>query len=199
MRVARLEVLTPSKLSPGQRALYDEIAGGPRAAGPQLFALTDGAGGLTGPFNAMLYAPGVGHALQALGAAVRYRSELSDRVREIAILAVAVAWECDFEIYAHEAIARAAGVTEAEVKSLRMGGELLLTDDLERASLAVVRALLLRADLDDAEYRAARDRLGESGLVELSTLVGYYTMLALQLRVFRVAAPESLPVVPDNS
>jgi 4-carboxymuconolactone decarboxylase len=54
MRVVRLEVLTPSRLSPGQRELYDEIAGGARAAGPQLFALTDGAGGLIGPLNAML-------------------------------------------------------------------------------------------------------------------------------------------------
>ena len=191
--MARLEVLTPSRLSPGQRELYDEIAGGPRAAGPQLFALTDDAGGLNGPFNAMLYAPGVGHALQALGAAVRYRTELSDRVREIAVLAVAAAWQCDFEMRAHEAIARAAGVTEAEINALRMCGELLLSDDLERASLAVVRALLLRADLDEVEYSAARDRLGEPALVELSTLVGYYSMLALQLRIFRVATPERLP------
>jgi 4-carboxymuconolactone decarboxylase len=192
MRVTRLELLTPSRLSPGQRELYDEIAGGPRAAGPQLFALTDGAGALNGPFNAMLYAPGVGHALQALGAAVRYRTELSDRVREIAVLAVAAAWQCDFEMDAHEAIARAAGVTEAEINAVRMGGELPLSDDLERASLAVVRALLLRADLDEAEYGAARDLVGEPALVELSTLVGYYSMLALQLRIFRVATPECL-------
>jgi len=31
--------------------------------------------------------------------------------------------------------------------------------------------------------------LGEAGVFELTTLVGYYTMLALQLRVFRVGVP----------
>jgi 4-carboxymuconolactone decarboxylase len=188
--VTRLKVLAPADLSPEQQALYDEIAGGPRGTGPQLFALTDGAGGLNGPFNALLYAPGVGHPVQALGAAVRYATELSDRIREIAILAVAAAWQSSFERYAHEAIARASGITESEINALRTSGELRLSDDVEREALAVVRALLLRADLDDAEYSAARDRLGESALVELSTLVGYYSMLALQLRLFRVSSPE---------
>jgi len=35
--------------------------------------------------------------------------------------------------------------------------------------------------------------LGERALVELSTLVGYYATLALQLRIFRVAGSASLP------
>ena len=33
--------------------------------------------------------------------------------------------------------------------------------------------------------------LGERALVELSTLVGYYATLALQMRIFRVPAPAS--------
>ena len=48
----------------------------------------------------------------------------------------------------------------------------------------------LRGDLDDAEYREAVDHLGTAGLFELLTLVGYYATLALQLRVFRVPAPD---------
>ena len=53
-----------------------------------------------------------------------------------------------------------------------------------------VAALLTRGDLDDAEYREAVGHLGTTGLFELLTLVGYYAMLALQLRVFRVPAPD---------
>jgi 4-carboxymuconolactone decarboxylase len=51
-------------------------------------------------------------------------------------------------------------------------------------------ALAARGDLDDAEYREAAGQLGADGLFELLTLVGYYATLALQLRVFRVPAPE---------
>jgi hypothetical protein len=102
-------MLVPADLDDQQRALYDAIAGGPRAAGPRLFALTDAAGRLNGPFNAMLFAPEVGTALQDLGAAIRYRSSLTARIREMAILAVAAHWDSAFERYAHEAVGRAAG------------------------------------------------------------------------------------------
>ena len=53
-----------------------------------------------------------------------------------------------------------------------------------------VAALVARGDLDDTEYREAVVQVGPAGLFELLTLVGYYTTLALQLRVFRVPAPE---------
>ena len=64
-----------------------------------------------------------------------------------------------------------------------------LADPAERVVLQVVRALLQTSDLTDEEYAAGRDAIGEQGMVELTTLVGYYATLALQLRVFRVGAP----------
>ena len=42
------------------------------------------------------------------------------------------------------------------------------------------------ADLDDEQYDTAVTVLGERAVFELSTLVGYYATLALQMRVFRV-------------
>jgi 4-carboxymuconolactone decarboxylase len=105
---ARIPRLAPAELDGEQRALYDAIAGGRRAQGPQLFRLTDADGRLEGPFNAFLLQPRLGSALQALGTAVRYETRLSDRCREIAILVVAAHWRSDFERYAHEAVGRAA-------------------------------------------------------------------------------------------
>jgi 4-carboxymuconolactone decarboxylase len=186
----RLSNPAPDQLDPAQRSLYEEIAGGPRAVGPQLFELVDGQGRLNGPFGIMLHSPAVGGALQALGAAVRYRSVLTDRVRETAILSVAVHWDSDFERYAHVPLARRAGLAEAEVAALLAGGEVPFHDPVERAVLRVVRALLCTSDLTDEEYAAGREAIGEQGLVELTTLVGYYATLALQLRVFRVNAPD---------
>jgi 4-carboxymuconolactone decarboxylase len=183
----RLPRLLPSELNPAQRQLYDEIADGPRAGGP--FALTDEEGALLGPFNAMLRSPAVGTALQALGASVRYRSELTPRIREIAILVVAAHWDCAFERHAHTAVGRAVGVTDAELQALRDGAPLDLADPVEAAALATVRALVERGDLDDAAYARAHTTLGEQGVFELTALVGYYATLALQLRVFRVPAP----------
>lgn len=185
--MTRLPGLTPVDLSADQRELYDAIAGGPRAGGP--FPLTDAAGVLTGPFNAMLFAPALGQALQRLGAAVRYETALGDRVRELAILAVAAHWDCAFERYAHEPAARAAGVTDAQLAAGTVPDDL---SDVEAAVLRFVNALL-DGDVDDVTYAETVPTIGNRVAVELTTLVGYYATLALQLRVFRVTVPVEQP------
>jgi len=186
--VTRLERLPPERLKPEQRALYDVIVGGPRGQGPQHFALTDKHGGLNGPFNALLLSPPVGEALQSVGAAIRYRTALSPRVREAAILLVAAQWNSAFERRAHEGVGRAAGLSEEELGVLASGRVPTTVTDDERPYLEVTAALL-RGDVSDAEWERSATRIGEAAVFELTTLVGYYATLALQLRVFRVDPP----------
>lgn len=182
----RLAVLSSDQMTSEQVGLYREILGGPRGQGPRAVLLSTGAGGLAGPFNAMLYAPEVGRALQELGAAIRFRTHLASRVREMAILVVAQAWDSAYERDSHELIGRDAGLTEPEIEALRVGADPGFADEQERVAYLVARALVGPADLDDDEYAVAVATLGEQALVELSTLVGYYATLALQLRIFRV-------------
>ena len=155
---ARIPKLEPSSLDDEQRSLYDAIAGGRRAQGPQLFQLTDEAGRLEGPFNAFLLQPRLGSALQAVGSSVRYDTGLDDRCREIAILVVAAHWRSDFEWYAHEAVGRSAGLGDAELAAVRDGRHAALAGR-EAAVARTVAALVLRGDLDDAEYREAVDHV----------------------------------------
>jgi 4-carboxymuconolactone decarboxylase len=185
-RLAKLDVET---LDTDQRSLYDDVVSGPRSRGPQSFGLCDDKGRLEGPFNAMLLSPGLGGALQAVGARVRYSTAFGDRARELAILAVGYAWESGFEIYAHERVARAAGLTDADLSAVRDGRFGDLAEPVERLVATLACALAKRGDLSDDEYLAGRDVLGDQGIFELTTLVGYYATLALQLRVFRVPAP----------
>jgi 4-carboxymuconolactone decarboxylase len=194
---ARIPKLDPSALDDDQRSLYDAIAGGRRAQGPQLFRLADAEGRLEGPFNAFLLQPRLGSALQALGASVRYETGLDDRSREIAILVVAAHWRSDFEWYAHEAVGRSAGLGDAELAAIRDGEHEALPGH-EAVVARTAAALLARGDLDDAEYREAVDHLGPPGLFELLTLVGYYATLALQLRVFRIPAPDATATAPTE-
>ena len=194
---ARLPRFEPPALDAEQRALYDAIAGGRRAQGPQLFLLADADGRLEGPFNAFLLQPRLGSALQALGASVRYDTGLDDRCREIAILVVAAHWRSDFEWYAHEAVGRAAGLGDGELAALRDGRHAELAGR-ESVVARTAAALVVRGDLDDDEYGEAVACIGPAGLFELLTLVGYYATLALQLRVFRVPAPQD-PAADDTA
>jgi 4-carboxymuconolactone decarboxylase len=187
--MARLAKLSAEDLDDDQKQLYEAITGGPRSSGRPAFPLVDHAGALEGPFNAMLLQPALGSALQSLGAAIRYQGTLPGRTRELAILVVAAAWRSEFEQYAHEAVGLHEGLRAEDLAAIRAGQEPDLTDPAERAAVRTAWALARRGDLDDAEYADAVAQLGEPALFELTTLVGYYATLALQLRAFRVGSP----------
>ena len=191
-RVA-LRRFVPAELDEDQRALYDTIVSGPRGRGAQRFRLFDADGRLEGPFNAFLLQPVLGDRLQALGSAIRYSTSLSDRAREIAVLVVAAHWQSAFEQSAHEAVGRAAGLTDDELNSIRSGldpdADPTWTEPADRLIVRLAQSFVRDGDADDATYAAGVELVGESGIFELLTLVGYYAMLALQLRVFRVAPP----------
>ena len=185
----RLTRLTPDRLDDEQRALRSAILGGPRGSGPQAFPLAADDGALHGPFGVMLHAPAVGGPLQELGAALRYRTSLTTRTREIAVLQVAVATGSAFEWWAHERLGRAAGLTEQELTLLAMGAPLSLPDPSEQAVHDFVAAVLHGPVVDPASYRSAETVLGEAVLVELAVLVGYYRLLADTMHVFAVRPP----------
>ena len=187
--MSRIERLTPDRLDEDQRALHARITGGPRARGPQHFALTAPDGGLAGPFDGFLRSPAIGDAMQGLGAAIRYDSLLSPRLREGAILLVAARWDSAFERAAHEAVGGAVGLDDADLTALRRGEVPASADEAERAGLEVVRALL-GGDLSDGAWARLLPQVGERTMFELTALVGYYAALALQLRVFRVGVEE---------
>ncbi|MFC0529963.1 carboxymuconolactone decarboxylase family protein [Phytohabitans kaempferiae] len=190
--MSRIPLLAPEDLDDDQRRVFEAIVGGPRG-GTGRATLLDDRGALRGPFNAMVTAPAIGAPLQALGAAIRYGAGFSARARELAILAVAAHHRSDFEWEVHARDGRAAGLTEAELAAVVDGDPDVLTDPTERAVLRVTRAILQTGDLTDEGYAAAVEVIGEARLVELTTLVGYYALLALQLRVFRVPARAAGP------
>lgn len=185
MTEQRLPPLRPEILDDAQRALYEEISGGPRSSGGH-FALRDHTGALTGPFNAMLLAPSLGAPLQQLGSAIRYGGTLPDRARELAILLVARAAGSAFERYAHERVGAAIGMTEAELAAIQSGDVHIFTDPEEQLVIQLVSEILDSGNVTDARYRESVDAHSAAWLFELTTLIGYYRLLALQLKIFGV-------------
>lgn len=189
MRHGRLEWLEPDGLDERQRALYDAVLAGPRASSRRAFPMTDDQGRFHGPFNAMLFEPAVADPVQQLGAAVRYRSTLDDRCRELAILVVASLRRSNFEQYSHAALGRGAGLSDDEVEAIASGACAPTLSEAESLVREVVDSLVTVADLDDDLYERAVSRLGTPALVDLVYLVGFYELTALSLQVFRVPLP----------
>lgn len=189
--MTRLRRLRPHELDARQRAVYDTIVHGRRADRPHAFPITDAGGGLQGPLNAWLLNPALGAAFEALGGAIAYDLGLAVREREVAVLSVAAHHDSPYELYAHRLAGARAGLAAEEIEALASGRDPGLDDPGERAVHTVVQALLNERGLDDDAYDRAVAVLGHTGLFELTTLVGFYSLLAVQLDVFGVVPPES--------
>jgi 4-carboxymuconolactone decarboxylase len=193
-RAGRAPWLAPDQLDAEQRRVYDTITGGPRKSANRVLPLTDEQGRLYGPFNAMLLSAPMGDVLQALGTVVRYGTKLSGRAREIAILEVARGQRSNFEWYAHSRVGADAGLTSAELDALRVGADLDLDPD-ESIARAVSQAVVADGDLSDELFGRAEAQLGTATLADLLTLVGYYTLVATSLRVWRTPLPPGIDPV----
>ena len=189
-RTGRLPWPGPDELGPAARRVYEAIVSGPRAAHGDASGVVDASGRLLGPFNAMVLAsPGTGDALQRLGTEIRYGSALSDRVRELAVLTVAAERSSRFEWFAHAQPATAAGLTDDMLEAVARRDTGFFDGDDALVHRAV-RELLQSRDLSQRTFEELEDLLGTSAVVDLVILVGYYDLLALALRAFRVPLPE---------
>ena len=175
--MSRLPEIAPEKMSEAQRRYYDEVTNGPRG------------GGFGGPFAPWLHSPELAEHVQRVGAHLRYGGNLPGKIREFTILTVARFWKADYEWYAHAPIAVAEGLDPDIAEAVRLGRRPTGAGPVELAAYDYATALLSTHKVEDAVFRRARERLGEAGIVELTILIGYYSLVATTLNAFDVGLP----------
>ena len=185
----RLPLLTPAELDPEQAQLRDRLAAtrgaDAKAAG---FALELPGGEVIGPFNAFLRVPGIFQATQQWAAAIR-QYDLPADLQQVAILTVGAAWRSDYEVYAHTAEARHAGVPEDAIEAIVAGQPPTGLSGPADIAHRLALALALDHAVDDDLYAQAREAFGAERLIALVNLIGRYMNTAAVLACFRVPAP----------
>ena len=181
--MSRLPYLRYDDLDDAGKQVWDGVVGTRGAE------LVNDDGGLIGPFNIFVHAPGVGRHLSALGARLRFRTSIERRLSELAIITVAARWKAEFEWWAHARMAREHGVSEAIVAAIGHGEDPPFQADDERVIYAVARQLTETGQLDGDGYSAAHRLLGDEGMVELVSLCGYYSLISFMLNAFDVPLP----------
>lgn len=194
----RLSLLRREELDDAQRALWDrmeETTG--REAGRAGFAAKTADGRLIGPFNPVLRSPLVTAPFVEPQAAEAAHTALPERVRQIVILSVGSAWQAPYELYAHRAVARLAGFSDAAVELLAGGipSPELADDELLAQRFAL--ALTAGHRIDDALYADAVRRFGEKEIVDLVVLAGCYHTVCGLLNAFAIPTPDHCPS-PEN-
>jgi 4-carboxymuconolactone decarboxylase len=181
---SRLPQVAEANYSPEQRALVDAIQSGPR-----------GRTVIQGPFGVFIHAPGYGQFAQALGGHVRLRTGVPPRLSEFAILMIGSLWRAQFEWYAHAPIAEKAGVAPETIKAIHAGRAPKKLPKDEQAIYDFVSELHKTRRVSDRTYKRVQSILGDKATVELVGILGYYTLVAMTLNVFRMPLPagEVLP------
>jgi 4-carboxymuconolactone decarboxylase len=181
--MSRLRDLHRDELDAPGLEVWDLIVG---TRGAQVVSET---GVLTGPFNALVHAPDVGRNVATLGAVLRFGTAMDRRLTEVAILTVASRWKAEFEWWAHARLARELGIPDAVVDAIGRGEEPPFAADDERIVHTVARELTTAGRVTKEHYDAAAGLLGESSMVELISLCGYYSLISFLLNSFEVPLP----------
>lgn len=177
----RFPELNEAALSARQREVYDAIVSGPR-------------GDVVGPLRVWLQSPELAARAQALGQYVRFDSALTPAQSELAILVTARIWSSDFEWSHHAPIAAKAGVSADVIEAIANARRPNLDNDVSRAVFDVAVEIHRDRAVSDDTFARARSVLGESALVDLIGICGYYAFISMTINAFHV--PPDGPTLP---
>ncbi|MFM9384442.1 carboxymuconolactone decarboxylase family protein [Pseudomonas sp. UV AK001] len=182
---SRLTTLQRDEMSEDQQRVLADILKGPR-------------GNLDGPFLAWIHSPALADHAQRLGAFCRYGTALELRLTELAILTTASWWRSQAEWQIHEPIARDAGVSDSVIEALRQQKTPAFTSADEQCVYEIGKSLYVTRRVDAALYEQGIALFGESSMVELVGVYGYYSLVAMTLNVFEVTRDSGSPVPFDE-
>ena len=174
---SRLPPLTPDTMTPEQTRVFAAIKASPR-------------GVVQGPLLAWLHSPGLADRAQALGAFCRYHTSLPGRLSELAIITAGAYWKAGFEWHVHAPIAIKAGLNPEAVEALRLGATPHFELEDEQAVWRFAHHLLHDHDVPEATFQTVESLLGSVAVVELVGVLGYYGLISMTIKAFRVPVPE---------
>ena len=171
----RLLELPPEKLTPEQTAVFDRLVAG--------------RGRILGPYKIWIHSPTVASGMEHIGTYLNKQSSLSTREVEIGILVIAQHWDANYVRQAHIKAGKAAGLAQETIDAILQGRDPKLTDPHERAVHRFAASLVCGVKLSDSEFAEIESAIGRPSIAEVLVLLGYYTSVALGMKVHEVPIP----------
>ena len=172
----RLTQLRYEDLAPDVRPLADDILKVSSAA-------------LGGPYNALLRSPDMARRCFDLLDYLRFKTTVNKRLNEFAILIQARIANAQYEWWAHEIIARRAGLFDGVMRELRQCQRPSTMQDDERLVYDYCTQLTLNHRVSDALWQEAVTAMGEQTVIDLTVLSGTYVMVSMLLNATEIAIP----------
>src|SRR5688572_31661888 len=144
----------------------------------------------TGPWIALLRSPELMTRTRGLSDYLRFESILPGYLRELVILMTARQWGQNYEWNAHLPLALDEGLSPEMARAIAEGRRPEGMVDEEEILYDFCMELQRNHGVSDATYERAVERLGEQGVIETVSLVGYYTMISMVLNTSRAPLPD---------
>lgn len=173
---SRFKLLTEATMTPRQHESYHAIVSGPRK-------------GASGPFNALLRSPEVADRVQKVGEYIRFQSTIPAPLNPMAILITGRFWGAQFEFWAHSRLARTAGLADEIIDAIAEGRRPSAMTDDERIVYDFCTEMFRDKAVSDTAFKAAVERFGEQGVIDLIATGGYYSIVSMVLNVDRYPLP----------
>jgi 4-carboxymuconolactone decarboxylase len=186
--VTRFAPLKPEELTPAQKAWADALAAPPRN------------GKISNPpFRAYIRSPDLAPRLTELADYLRWHTSLPPRLSELAILITAREWTAQYEWYAHYPHAIEGGLDPKVAAAIAAGKRPEGMRDDETALYDLATSLYRDRKVTDAVYKAALDKFGERGIMDIIGIIGFYDITSMTLITMQAGAPDGkappLPVL----
>ena len=154
-----------------------------------------------GPFEVLMHSPKLMNLSRAMGDYLRYQSAIGNTLSELAILVTAREWTQDYEWYVHAPIALKAGIKQDIIDAIADGRRPDNMSEDERIVYDFSIELHRNKQVSDVTYERAQKRFGNKGVVDLTGINAYYSLLAMQMNMAEYPLPADagkLPRFPDN-
>jgi 4-carboxymuconolactone decarboxylase len=151
-------------------------------------------GGVRGPFTMLMHCPELADRMRDLGAYVRFEGKLDKRVRVLAAMVAAREFEAVYVWGAQTGGARQQGVPEETITAIREKHTRGMPPE-DAQIVQFTRDLLTKHRVDEATFKAVRERFGEEQLIELTGTIGYYSMLAMTVNACELEAAPGAEVL----
>jgi 4-carboxymuconolactone decarboxylase len=171
----RLLDLPPDQQTPEQKKVFEQLVAG--------------RGRILGPYKIWIHSPTVASGMEHIGTYLNKKGSLSEREVEIGILVIAQHWDADYVRQAHIKMGKQVGLSQDIIDAVLAGRDPKLDDPHERAVHRFAAALVGGAKLPDTEFAEIEKVLGRAGVAEVLVLLGYYTSVALGMKVHEVPIP----------
>lgn len=149
-----------------------------------------------GPFEPLMHSPQLMNLSRAMGDYLRYKSAIGTTLSELAILITAREWTQDYEWHVHAPIALKAGIKQEIIDAIADGRRPDGMSEDEQIVYDFSIELHRNKRVSDLTWGRAQKRFGNQGVVDMTGINAYYTLLAMQMNAAEYPLPKEAQKLP---